>query len=131
MKHNKVHLYRSWLRDIYKRYNMLNVIINSKVSVYDMYFWKGLVFSQGWLPKWKFPNKQLPECANFPCGNFPNVRSGLLWRHRLQNRIGKRALRQGQTWEIATSEIAYLGSHFLGKYPWEVIAHESTLHLFK
>ena len=33
---------------------------------------------------------------------------------------GGRALRLGQTWEVASWEILHLGSCHLGKYPWEV-----------
>ena len=37
-----------------------------------------------------------------------------------------RALRLGQTWEVAAWEIAHLGSCHLGKYRWEVATWEKS-----
>ena len=39
---------------------------------------------------------------------------------------GGRALRLGQTWEVAVWEIAHLGSCYLGKYPWYVATLEKA-----
>ena len=39
---------------------------------------------------------------------------------------GGRLLRLGQPWEVATWEIAHLGSCNLGKYPWEVATWEKS-----
>ena len=43
----------------------------------------------------------------------------------LEQAVG-RTLRLGQIGEVAAWEISHLGSFYLGKYPWEVTAWEST-----
>ena len=81
---------------------------------------------------------------NFPSGNFPKVRLGLLRRRRLQGRAercgwdwqGGRALQQEQarglhatvrqTWDFTASEMADLGSYHSGNYPWEVAVGENA-----
>ena len=60
------------------------------------------------------------QMCNFPRGKFQKVRLGPLRRRRLQ--WGGRALRLGQTWEVAVWEIAHLRSFHLGKYPREIDA---------
>jgi len=76
------------------------------------------------------------QMFNFPSGNFPKVRLGPLRRRRLQwgpiaaarmregpktmARTGwDRALRLGQTCQVAAWEISFMGRCHLGKYPWE------------
>ena len=78
------------------------------------------------------------KMCNFPSGNFPKVRLSILRRRRLQwelsaaakmdwraecrgqNRMGGRALRLGQTWEVTAWENILwklpLGENLLGKY---------------
>ena len=60
----------------------------------------------------------------FPNGNFPRVRVGQAPLGAVKGCNGDRALRLGQTWEVAALEIAHLGSCYLGKCnlgsrPWE------------
>ena len=88
----------------------------------------GRYFPNGFFRSGNFPNVQLN-----PSGNFPKIRLGPLRRHRLQwgqdrldgralrlEQAGGRALRLGQTWEVAAQKIAHFGSCYLGKSPWEV-----------
>ena len=39
---------------------------------------------------------------------------------------GGRALQLGQNWVVAAWEIPHLGSHHLGKYPWEVATFKKS-----
>ena len=82
---------------------------------------------------------------NFPGDNFPKVRLGcnggpctaarmvqtLGGRAPRLDQAGGRALRLGQTWEIATWEIVHFGSCHLGKILWEstITSEFSVRHL--
>ena len=52
---------------------------------------------------------------NFSSSNFPKVRLG--------------ALLLGQTWEVAASLIAKLGSCHLRKYPWDVATWDNAYEI--
>jgi len=87
-----------------------------------------LVFSQRHFPKGNFPRTTsqvtISKMRIFPRGIFPKVRLGPLRHCRLQkvpsaaarsSKLGGKALRLGQTWDVAAWEIEYLGSCNLGK----------------
>ena len=76
-------------------------------------------FSQGRLTKYQFPKWQLPKCAISQAATFHSQAPRL-------EQAGGRALRLGQTYEIAAWEVVHLESCHLGKYPWEVDAWENA-----
>ena len=79
-------------------------------------------------PKWQHPEGWVrpSETQQAAMGAEHCDYNGLGGRAPWLEQAGGRALRLGQTWEVAAWKIEHLGSCHLEKYPWKVATGEKS-----